>query len=56
MVFDKTLMPSFLQVTFGGTSLIRCWSLLLKDKEHLWTKTACRLLETVVMKLFTRNG
>ena len=49
-------IPSFLQVIFRGTYWVRFWTLLLKEEDRPVMKTACRVVETIAMEVFSNNG
>src|SRR6266498_155983 len=56
LVFDKGVVPSYMQVIFRGTHWIRFWSLLQQEEDRTVMKTSCRMLETMVMEIFAVNG
>src|SRR6266540_541321 len=56
LVFDKGLVPSYMQVIFRGTHWTRFWLLLQKEKDRSIMKMGCRMLETTMMEIFVRNG
>ena len=56
VVFDNHPTPSFLQVIFRGTYWARFWTLLLKEDDRPVMKTACRVVETIAMEVFSNNG
>ncbi|GJN06820.1 hypothetical protein PR202_ga24587 [Eleusine coracana subsp. coracana] len=52
VVFNKSSIPSYLQVIFRVTHWLRLQALLLMEKKHPLLKTVCRLIETVAMQIF----
>ncbi|GJN40832.1 hypothetical protein PR202_gn00243 [Eleusine coracana subsp. coracana] len=56
MVFDRSSIPSYLQVIFRGTHWSRFWSLLQKEEQRPLMKRACRLVETAAIEIFAGNG
>jgi hypothetical protein len=56
IVFDKGIVPSYLQVLFRGTHWIRFWSLLHKEQDRPSFKEGCRLLEFIAMEVFAAHG
>jgi hypothetical protein len=56
VVFDKTLICSFMQIIYRGTHWTRMWSLFQKEEKRSTLKDACRLLETLMMNIFTKHG
>jgi hypothetical protein len=56
VVFDKSLVLSYMQVIYGATHWTRTWSLFQKEEEHQKLQGARCLLETVTMEIFARHG
>ncbi|CAN6182020.1 unnamed protein product [Urochloa humidicola] len=56
VVFDKGLVPSYLQVLFRGTYWTRFWSLLQKVDDRPAASMGCRMLESAAMEVFAAHG
>ena len=56
LVFDKVLVPSYMQVIFRGTHWTRVWAALHKEEDRPMMKIGCKMLETAVMEIFVANG
>jgi hypothetical protein len=57
VVFDKSLIKTFLQVLFRGTHWLRSWAQMERhdqDKEAL--VAACHKMETIAMEFFADHG
>nr|TKW34566.1 hypothetical protein SEVIR_2G314250v2 [Setaria viridis] len=56
VVFDKGIVPSYLQVVFRGTHWTRFWSLLQKEEDRPVVKAGCRLFESAAIEVFATHG
>ena len=56
IVFDKVNPQSSLQILFRATYWIRFWALLQKEEDKITISENCRVLESIAMEIFTRNG
>ena len=56
LVFDKDVVPSYMQVIFRGTHWTRFWSLLQQEEDRPVLKTGCIMPETMVIEIFAVNG
>jgi hypothetical protein len=57
MVFDNSLMKTYMQVLYRGTYWLRLWVRLQKHEELAkQIVDACKALELVVMQVFAAHG
>jgi hypothetical protein len=52
IVFDNIPTKTYMQVLFRGLHWLRLWAQLQRCEESSLIKTACRVLETLVMEIF----
>jgi hypothetical protein len=55
IIFYKVNPQLYLQIHFRATYWIRFWALLQKD-DKITISENCRVLESIAMEIFARNG
>jgi hypothetical protein len=56
IVFNKTLISSYMQVIFRATYWTRTWSVFQKEEHQVFLHTACRWMKTLTMDIFAKHG